>query len=378
MSEPSSSSLTKVLLVLPEAFDSAGGIQMFCRALCLAAGRWAKANAASINALVLNDAAAPDARYVNGGFDSYTTAGKSKAKLIRKYLKHMAGTRYNWIIFGHVSLSPLALVARYFNPSAKIAVAAYGIEVWEPLTKLQRKALQGADAVLAISEHTRVQTIKHSGISPDKVRIFPCTLDPNWILTPYPGVSDSAPAVILSVARMNKGDRYKGIDTVIESLPLIVRQAGPVEYRIVGEGDDLPRLRALASELGVSSYVKFIGGVSEAELHDEYRRCSVFVMPSHKEGFGIVFLEAMAYGKPIVGGAQGGTPSVVKDGETGLLVDFGDVAGIANSITRLLGDETLRERYGRAGHRRLVNEFTFDRFEQNLGNLLGNSAQAVN
>jgi glycosyltransferase involved in cell wall biosynthesis len=137
-------------------------------------------------------------------------------------------------------------------------------------------------------------------------------------------------------------------------------------------------LRALAAKVGVSSYVKFIGGVTDAELRDEYRRCSLFVMPSNKEGFGIVFLEAMAYGKPIVGAAEGGTPSVVKNGETGLLVDYADVAGIANSITRLLGDDTLRESYGRAGHRRLLNEFTFDRFEHNLEQLLGNQSQILN
>jgi glycosyltransferase involved in cell wall biosynthesis len=260
----------------------------------------------------------------------------------------------------------------------KIAVAAHGIEVWKPLTKLQRKAVQGADAVLAVSEYTRVQTIKHSGISPDKVRIFPCTLDPHWRVDSDEGRFEAATPVILSVARMTKDDDYKGIDNVIRSLPSVVKNVGLVEYRVVGEGDDLPRLRDLARDLGVLEYVNFIGGLTDAELRDQYKGCSLFVMPSHKEGFGIVFLEAMAYGKPIVGGAQGGTPSVVQNGKTGLLVDYGDVAGIANSITRLLRDDTLRERYGRAGHRRLLNEFTFERFEQNLSALLGNSTPVVN
>jgi glycosyltransferase involved in cell wall biosynthesis len=81
----------------------------------------------------------------------------------------------------------------------------------------------------------------------------------------------------------------------------------------------------------------------------------------------------MAYGKPVIGGADGGTPSVVKHGETGLLVETDDVPAIANAITRLLGDNAMRERFGRAGHSRLLSEFTFERFEQNLGELLGNS-----
>src|SRR5205823_13333779 len=104
---------------------------------------------------------------------------------------------------------------------------------------------------------------------------------------------------------------------------------------------------------GVARYVHFMGGVSEAELRGLYKRCSLFVMPSRKEGFGIVFLEAMAYGKPVVGGAHGGTPSVVRDGETGLLVESSDVAGIADSIILLLGNEEMRKTFGLAGHKRL-------------------------
>ncbi|MDQ5846785.1 MAG: glycosyltransferase family 4 protein, partial [Acidobacteriota bacterium] len=344
---------------------------MFCRALCLAAGRWAKSNDTTVSALVLNDATAPDARYVNGGFATYAMAGKSKTKFIRQYLRQIRRTRYDWIIFGHVSLSPLALLAKYLNPGVKTGVAAYGIEVWRPLTKLQREALKRADVVLAISEHTKAQVVKHSDISPYKVRIFPPTLDPYWEIAPYPPMTSSTRPMILSVARMNKDDRYKGIDNVIRSLPAVVREAGPVEYRVVGNGDDVPHLRALAADLGMSSYVNFIGSVEEAELREQYKSCLLFVMPSNNEGFGIVFLEAMAYGKPVVGGAHGGTPSVVKDGETGLLVDSSDVASIADSITRLLTDKALSEKYGRAGRMRLLDEFTFEQFERNLQEVLG-------
>src|SRR6266851_3745747 len=102
----SSSSPKKILLVLPEVFNCAGGIQMFCRALCLAAGDWARDSGASVSALVLNDGSvAPDARYVNGAFASYAGAGKSKAKFVRQFLRHVVASRYDWIIFGHVSMS---------------------------------------------------------------------------------------------------------------------------------------------------------------------------------------------------------------------------------------------------------------------------------
>lgn len=364
--EQSTPTSKKILLVLPEAFNCAGGIQMFGRALCHAAGRWAQGGGASISALVLNDDANPDVRYVNGGFTAYAGAGKSKSKFIGCYLRHILTIQYDWIIFGHVSLSPLAVITRLLNAKYKTVVITYGIEVWRPLTKMQRKALRQADVVLAISNYTKEELIKHSSIPAHKIHIFPCTLDPYWQTgTPATDLEHPLP-FILSVTRMNKEDRYKGIDNVIRSLPAVVAEVGPVQYRVVGQGDDVPRLRALAAGLGVERYVDFLGGITDAELREQYRQCSLFIMPSKKEGFGIVFLEAMAYGKAVIGGAHGGTPSVVKDGETGLLVDSADVEGIAQSITRLLGDDELRETFGRAGRQRLLDEFTFERFEQNL------------
>ena len=366
MSGPTSSP-KKILLVLPEVFNCAGGIQMFCRALCLAAGDWAHDTGSSVSALVLNDgSAAPDARYVNGSFASYTGTGKNKAKFVRQFLQHLVSNRYDWIIFGHVSLSPLALIARLFNPRVKTGITAYGIEVWGPLSKLQRQALAQADVVLAISEYTKAKVARHAEVNADKVRIFPCTLDPHWKIDAYAAMPAQTPPVILSVARLSTDDRYKGIDNAIRSLPVVVREVGPVEYRVVGRGDDTPRLRALAEGLGVARYVNFTGSVTDAELREHYQSCSLFVMPSSDEGFGIVFLEAMAYGKPVVGGANGGTPSVVAHGETGLLVDSSDVAGIGRSMINLLNDKEMSEKLGRAGHKRLSDHFTFDQFARNF------------
>lgn len=362
----SEASHRKILLILPEAFGCAGGIQMFNRALCLAAGRWAKNNDQMISALVLNDDVAPDTRYVNGGFTSYIGTRKSKAKFIQKYLSHILTTQFDLIIFGHVSLSSLGLVAKQLRPRVKICVIAHGVEVWYQLPIIQRIALQQANLVLAVSDYTKSQLIKHNSLPSEKIKIFPNTLDPLWKNTSTSVKLEDTPPIILSVSRMNKEDRYKGIDNVIRSLPRVVEEVGPVQYIVVGRGNDIPRLRVLAAGLGLTRYVNFLGEVSDAELRELYRQCSLFIMPSRKEGFGIVFLEAMAHRKPVIGGAHGGTPSVVKDGETGLLVDSSDVDGIAQSITRLLCNKEMRETFGRAGHQRLLSEFTFETFERNL------------
>lgn len=345
---------------------------MFCRALSMAAGRWARREGASVSALVLNDGAAPDARYVNGGFDCFVHAGRSKTKFVASYLRLLAGARYDLVVSAHVSLAPLALAARARGRKVRIAVIAYGMEVWRPLSTSQRAALRSADAVLSISDYTSEELAKWGGIEPGKIRLFPCSLDPFWQVAEVTVTADAdaAAPVMLSVVRMEKEDRYKGIDSVIESLPSVVREVGAVDYRVVGQGADVPRLKALAAELGVAGYVTFAGALSDSELRDEYRRCSLFVMPSEKEGFGIVFLEAMAHGKAVVGGAHGGTPSVVVDGRTGLLVKRSDTAALSRALVRLLGDPSLRERMGRAGRERLLADFTFASFERNLDEFL--------
>src|SRR5215216_2813669 len=129
----------RILLLLPEAFEGSGGIQMYCRCLCLAAGRWAEQNDGSVRAIVLNDRTAPDPRYVNGGFRAFIRTGGSKMRFVRSYLTQITTSKPDLIIIGHISLSPLALLAK---PSAKVSVIAYGIEVWRSLTYVQRMALQ--------------------------------------------------------------------------------------------------------------------------------------------------------------------------------------------------------------------------------------------
>ena len=139
---------------------------------------------------------------------------------------------------------------------------------------------------------------------------------------------------------------------------------------IVGDGDYRPYLQELADEMGVSDQVLFVGEKSDDDLKAYYRNADVFAMPSRQEGFGIVFLEAMAFGKPVIGGNHGGTPEVVIDRETGFLVDYGDVDAVASCIIRLLSDQELCTRMGEAGQRRVEENYTFEHFRMRLTRLL--------
>ena len=156
------------------------------------------------------------------------------------------------------------------------------------------------------------------------------------------------------------------MDTTILALGRLSSEFPDVEYVIVGEGDDRPRLEELAAVSGVRERVHFRGEVQTTELLALYQACEVMVLPSRREGFGLVFLEAMAFAKPVVGGAHGATPELVQDGITGFLVPHGDVEALTGILRRVLSDEALRFEMGRRGMERVQSRYLFEHFRARL------------
>jgi glycosyltransferase involved in cell wall biosynthesis len=160
------------------------------------------------------------------------------------------------------------------------------------------------------------------------------------------------------------------VDHVLEAMHKLRRELPELAYTIVGDGGDRPRLEALARSLRVDQRVTFAGWQNHFELAEAYRACDVFVLPSAQEGFGLVFLEAMATGKPVLAARAGAVPEVVVDGETGVLVDYGDVDALAAAILRLSRDAGLRRTLGEAGRKRFLEQFSFEQATNRVGELV--------
>jgi phosphatidyl-myo-inositol dimannoside synthase len=178
--------------------------------------------------------------------------------------------------------------------------------------------------------------------------------------------------IMLTVARLV---RRKGADKVIEALPEIAARHPDVSYAVIGSGPDRARLEEIAARCKVSERVHFLGDVSEAELEQAYAGCYLFVMPARSEapdveGFGLVFLEAGACGKPVIGSTDGGIPDAVVEGETGLLVDAADHRALAAAANRILGDAAFAARLGAAGVRFARDERGWDKAVAGIAGLL--------
>jgi glycosyltransferase involved in cell wall biosynthesis len=242
----------------------------------------------------------------------------------------------------------------------------YGIDVWKSLPLIRRRALQHADQLIAISQFTAQQAAVSNGIALSKVHILYNCLAPQFTNAVSQSLPTSVQLSLLTVARMDLAEQYKGQDYVIRAMPQLLQRFPNLVYHIIGDGDGRPALEALAVQEGVAQSVRFHGFVSEDTLRAHYAQASIYIMPSRGEGFGFVFLEAMAYGTPVIGGTLDATPEVVVDGQTGYLVNPTSVTEIVEATTRLLADTHLRERMGAAARQHVVQTFSLQKFQQQL------------
>jgi glycosyltransferase involved in cell wall biosynthesis len=172
--------------------------------------------------------------------------------------------------------------------------------------------------------------------------------------------------VILTVGRWAASERYKGADELIGAVQRLRATVPGLHLVAVGDGDDFPRLQELAASLDVADGVHFLTGLSREQIAACYARADLFALPSTGEGFGIVFLEAMAFAKPVVGAACGGTTDVVEDGINGLLVPPRHPERLAQALSRLLHDEALRTEMGRRGAEVVRQKYNFGVFQAGL------------
>ncbi|HEX3118070.1 MAG TPA: glycosyltransferase family 4 protein [Candidatus Acidoferrum sp.] len=363
-----------IIGLFPE-LDSAGGIQRAGRHLAAVISEFAESRKMECRLLSLNDS--PELHRMSVGDREFVFTGSERAKgrfaatALRSARRHA-----KLVVAGHPFLAPVAQGMRIAAPRMKSIVVAHGIEVWDPLSPLRRRALRRATTILTPTQDTADHVATQQQIPRDRIRVLPWALDPDFenlaVATAQSSLPLNYPAgrVILTVGRWQANERYKGMDTLITALPRLLQDWPDLQLVAVGDGDDRDWLEQMAKSSGVHGHVHFYTGLTSAELAACYSACEIFALPSRGEGFGLVYLEAMARGKPVIGGAHGGTPEVIDDGKTGYLVQHGDVPQLATSIETLLSDPALGREMGARGRERVNREFKFGVFAKSLKKIL--------
>lgn len=305
-------------------------------------------------------------------------AGRSPSRLrtmhfALRVLAACAIHKPEYIVITHLNFGPVAYLAkRLFG--TRFALVAYGIDVHERLSKARRAALRAADMIIAVSAWTRQRLLDNVGVDPSRVVLLAPTVDelrfcdgvkPQALVSRY-GLQ-TGDRVVLTVARLDPTEGYKGYDRVVRALPLVRAICGSVRYIVVGEGADRTRIEAIARDLRIEHAVTCTGFVAQDELADHYRLADVFAMPSTGEGFGVVFLEALACGTPVLAGNRDGSVDALDGGRLGHLLDPNDVHAIASGLTALLqrqGPAWWFDR--RALHRAVAARFGHAAFRKKL------------
>lgn len=323
-----------MILLAPELFRAEGGIARVSRHYLQA---MAEASPdAPLHVVVLNDQdISPDAlhRY-SAGHAQAVGANRSKWVCLRALWRATAGGDCH-VVCTHVHLAPLLWIIAKVRPGLHYDVVVHGIEVWRDLPSLLRQTLAGARRIFSVSDYTRREVERRQPKVASKLVVLPNALDPGFPIAA--AAHTTQPYSILTVSRLAPHDEGKGIDHLIGAMPDVVAQLPTARLRIVGEGADRPRLEALANASTARPHIQFLGYVDEASLKAELARCALFALPSRKEGFGLVYLEAMAAGKPCLAAEAGGAPEVV-DATSGCLVPYGGgpplVAALVAALTR--------------------------------------------
>jgi len=311
-------------LLIPELFASDGGIQRYSLTL-IKALRFVRPDT-PLRVFIQNDY--PHHMPVCGwsGVSWYPARG-SRQRLLRSLSLKAFSQRPHLLLSTHPNYAPIQWLHQILTGCPSWC-SAHGIEVWQMQHGPKRCALAHLQRLLPVSRFTADKLKLQLGddCPPlgllfntfDQDRFFPAPA-PIKLLQRYNLRFDQP--VIFTLSRLSEYDSYKNIDKLIEALPALLAEFTDLKLIIAGAGNDQRRLQNLADQLCLRSHVIFVGRIAESELSDHHRLASVFALPSTGEGFGIVFLEALACGKPVLAGNCDGSVDPLADGRFGLLVD---------------------------------------------------------
>lgn len=264
-------------------------------------------------------------------------------KLRFAYSSFRKGLASRTVILSHINLLLFAWLIKKFSPKTKIILFAHGIEIWKPLSTWKKRFLQKETEIWAVSEYTANTLVSMHQIARHQIKIVNNCLDPYFEL---PNTFEKPTNLLerfkltkeqptlFTLTRLSFQESYKGYDRVLMVMPRLLKKFPTLHYILAGKADalELERVKAIISELNLEQHVSLVGFVADNELTAFFRLGSVFVMPSTKEGFGIVFIEAAACGAKVIAGNADGSVDALLNGKLGTLVDPESIAEIEQAI----------------------------------------------
>jgi asparagine synthase (glutamine-hydrolysing) len=364
------------LFLTLKTFSHTGGIEKVNRVLMKAGTDLQSKNLIRFHAKSLYDSA-PDEKYItNRRFVGF------KGKLIPFIFNSVKkGIQCDVVMLSHINLALVGLLIKTLNPKTKLILQAHGIEVWGKQSRLKRHLLNKVDLILPVSQFTKNNLVNKHHIDESKCLVFHNSLDPYFNIISNEIVKNRIlltnqitqnEQVIVTLTRLVSSEKYKGYDKVIEALAILKKQGKKYKYLILGKYDqaEYNRVTQLIESLDLRDEVKLCGFIPDEEISSYFRLANLFVMPSQKEGFGIVFIEAMACGLPVIGGNLDGSVDALANGALGILINPNDQNALIDAIQNYQHHPLSKQPEELIN---LVNQhFGYPQYQENLEKLLLN------
>lgn len=330
-------------------FSATGGIEKVCRIFGKALNDIAvTVRGMQVKVLSVYDTTDEvDTKYIPAS--SFTGFGTAKLAFVMNSLRQAAAA--DVIILSHVNLLSVGYLVKILFPKKKLLLFAHGIEVWKPFSASRKKMLGKCDVILAVSHFTKNKIIEQGIVPHNRIIVLNNCLDP---FLPKPNAGKNAMLmeryglqqnnmVLFTLTRLSSKELYKGYDHVLYSLKGLKAKFPDLKYLIAGRYDESEkkRLDTLIDDAALKDDVIFTGYIPDEELAALFSLADVYVMPSKKEGFGIVFIEAMYYGLPVIAGNKDGSADALHNGKLGMLVDCDNQPEIESAIEKVIRSREL-------------------------------------
>lgn len=366
------------LFLTLRVFSATGGIEKICRIMGKALYEKSKMDLCRIDVYSSHDD--PHHANENPYFPSESFRGFSGSKWRFIFSAVRKGIGRSHVILSHVNLLPAGWIIRLLSPKTKLILLAHGIEVWEMPLGIKKYMLSSCSRILCVSEFTRERMMDLYPLPPGRCTVLNNCLDP--YLPPIEKKADKSyirqqhgisehDTLLFTLTRMQSSERYKGYDRVIEAMSHLKDPFPKLKYLLAGKYDQEEEIyiRSLISGKGMEGKVFLSGYIDDKDIPAYFEAADIYIMPSYREGFGIVFIEAMYYGLPVIAGNRDGSVDALSGGEFGLLADPHDTASVESAIKTMIGKreqwlpdpEKLGARFGYPVYReRFLNAIRFN------------------
>lgn len=368
--------MANILFLTLKVFSATGGIEKVCRIASKSLYEYGLKNNKKIAISSLHDP--PKSAFNNNYFPRivYKGYGVNKLGFISDAVKR--GRKADVVLLSHINLLPVGWLIKKFSPKTKLILIAHGIEIWSPLKSYILKMLNCCDKILAVSEFTRGKIIAMHNFPANKCLVLNNCLDP---FLPLPKNEDDSELrkrygfgpedkIIFTLTRISTDERYKGYDKVIEALALLQDEHPNAKYLISGSYDKIEKgkIDDQILKLGLKDKVVLSGFIAEDELASHFNMADLYIMPSKKEGFGLVFIEAMYYSLPVIAGNVDGSTDALLNGELGILVNPDSIVEIKESLERVLSGKSAFI----PNRKLLIDNFGYEAYKRNIENTVCN------